>query len=112
MQTITKKELVAELSDTTGIKHADILAMLEAFMDLVSQHLAQGNEITLRTFGTFDLRVAKGKVGRNPKLPNSDVMIPDRHVVRFRPSKELKTSVAALPVHKMNGSHVQQTDDF
>ena len=106
MSTITKKELVADLSNATGVKHADALALVEAFMELVSKHLAEGSEITLRTFGTFDLRVAGGKIGRNPKQPNSEVMIPDRCVVRFKPSKELKARVAAVPVHKLNGDHV------
>jgi nucleoid DNA-binding protein len=105
MATITKKELVSELSDATGVKHADTLAFVESFMELVSKHLAEGDEITLRTFGTFDLRVARGKIGRNPKQPNSEVMIPDRCVVRFKPSKELKSQVAALAVAKLNGSH-------
>jgi hypothetical protein len=54
--------------------------------------------------------VAKGKVGRNPKQPNSDVMIPDRCVVRFKPSKELKIRVASVPIHQVqhlngNGAH-------
>lgn len=40
MTTITKKDLVAELSNATGIKHADTLAMVEAFMELVSKNLA------------------------------------------------------------------------
>jgi nucleoid DNA-binding protein len=107
MTTITKKELVADLSDATGVKHADTLALVEAFMELVSKHLAEGSEITLRTFGTFDLRVARGKIGRNPKQPNSEVMIPDRCVVRFKPSKELKARVAAVPVHQLNGTHLE-----
>jgi nucleoid DNA-binding protein len=105
MSTITKKELISELSDITGIKHADVTLMLESFMELAVKHLAAGDEITLRTFGTFDLRVAKGKVGRNPKQPNSEVMIPDRCVVRFKPSKELKSRVATLSVHQMNGQN-------
>ena len=79
MTTITKKDLVADLSNATGIKHADTLAMVEAFMELVSKNLAEGNEVTLRTFGTFD-----------------------RCVVRFKPSKELKSRVAALSVQKVN----------
>lgn len=110
MTTITKKELVAELSDLTGTKHAETLKFVETFMELVSDHLAAGHEITLRTFGTFDLRVAKGKIGRNPKMPNSEVMIPDRHVVRFRPSRELKIKAASVPVRnhrsQPNGSAV------
>lgn len=104
MTTITKKELVTELSNITGAKHADALILLEAFMEVVSNHLAAGNEITLRTFGTFDLRFARSKVGRNPKQPDSEVMIPDRCVVRFKPSKELKSKVAAVSVGKLNGN--------
>ena len=104
MTTITKQELVTELSDLTGVKHADVLAVLEGFMELTTNHLSAGNEITLRTFGTFDLRVAKGKIGRNPKQPNSEVMIPDRCVVRFKPSKELKVKVAAVSVSQLNGT--------
>ena len=107
MATITKKELVSELSDATGAKNADMLVFVETFMELVSKHLADGDEITLRTFGTFDLRVARGKVGRNPKQQNSEVMIPERCVVRFKPSKELKSHVAALAVGKLNGTHQQ-----
>ena len=107
MSTINKKEFITELSDVTGIKHSDVTLMLECFMELAVKHLAAGNEITLRTFGTFDLRVAKGKVGRNPKQPNSDIMIPDRCVVRFKPCKELKTRVASVPiqhVRHLNGN--------
>ncbi|MFN0077690.1 MAG: HU family DNA-binding protein [Prosthecobacter sp.] len=106
MATITKKELVSELSDAIGVKHADTLVFVESFMALVSKHLAEGDEVTLRTFGTFDLRVARGKIGRNPKQPNSEFMIPDRCVVRFKPSKELKSQVAALALDKPNGNHV------
>lgn len=107
MPTITKKELITEISDTSGLKHADVQVMLESFMELVVKHLAAGDEITLRTFGTFDLRVAKGKIGRNPKQPNSEVVIPDRCVVRFRPSKELKDSAAAIPIQKLDGAVLQ-----
>lgn len=103
MATVTKKELITEISDKTGIKHADVAIMLESFMQTMVNHLAAGDEITLRSFGTFDLRVAKGKLGRNPKMPQSEVMIPDRCVVRFRPSKELRARAAIVPVPHLNG---------
>ena len=105
MATVTKKELITEISDKTGIKYADVALVLEAFMETAVNHLAAGDEITLRTFGTFDLRVAKGKLGRNPKMPQSEVMIPDRCVVRFRPSKELRSRAAIVPVHQVNGAN-------
>ncbi len=104
MSTITKKELVIELSNAVGIKQDDTVKLVEAFMDFVTSQLAQGNKITLRTFGTFDLRVARSKIGRNPKLPNSEVMIPDRCVVQFKPSKEFRAKVAAVPPTPLNGA--------
>lgn len=104
MPTITKKELVTDLSNATGMKHSDALMMVEAFTELVTRRLGEGYDITLRKFGTFDLRVARGKLGRNPKQPNSEVKIPDRCVVRFKPSKELRDLVSAVPLEQLNGS--------
>jgi nucleoid DNA-binding protein len=104
MPTITKKELIADLSNLTGMKHSDALLMVEALTDLVTRRLGEGYHITLRKFGTFDVRVARGKLGRNPKQPNSEMKIPDRCVVRFKPSKELRELVAAVPVEKLNGT--------
>jgi nucleoid DNA-binding protein len=46
--------------------------------------------------------VAKAKVGRNPNKPEDSVIIPDRCVVRFKPGRELKAVVAALPPKKLS----------
>jgi DNA-binding protein HU-beta/integration host factor subunit alpha len=37
----------------------------------------------------------KAKIGRNPKNPAKDVVIPSRAAVRFKPGKELKEKVAS-----------------
>ena len=53
----------------------------------------------MRNFGTFEVKVTKAKVGRNPKDPSKDVPIPPRAVVKFKPGKEMKEQVApVLPV--------------
>ena len=66
------------------------------FLDNITSHLAQNNEVVLRNFGTFEVRVAKAKIGRNPNNPEKDVPIPARAIVKFKPGKELKVKVATL----------------
>ena len=68
------------------------------FVELVAAKLAEGRDISLRGFGTLELRISKSKIGRNPKRPGSEVRIPDRCTVRFKPGRELKDRVARLPV--------------
>jgi len=101
MATITKREIVSDLSDQTGLTQSDVSLIIESFIDLVSKRLSEGNDVTFRTFGTFEVRVAKAKVGRNPNKPDAEVRIPDRCVVRFKPGRELKSCIAALPPERL-----------
>ena len=71
-------------------------AEVEYALDLITEELSRGNEVTLRRFGTFEVRISKAKVGRNPNKPGSEMRIPPRSVVRFKPGNELKSQVAAV----------------
>lgn len=101
MASITKREIVSELSEQTGVIQATVADLVDAFIDLVGKKLAEGNDVTFRTFGTFEVRVSKSKIGRNPNVPGSQVRIPDRCTVKFKPGRELKQAVAALPPEKI-----------
>jgi len=101
MASITKREIVSDLSDQTGLTQADVSLVVEAFIDLVAKRLGEGNDVTFRTFGTFEVKVAKAKIGRNPNQANSEVKIPARCIVKFKPGRELKELVAKVPVEKI-----------
>ncbi len=96
MGTITKRDLVVQISDQTGLTQHQVFDVLQLFLDNITSHLAQNNEVVLRNFGTFEIRVAKAKIGRNPNDPAKDVPIPARAIVKFKPGKELKEKVASL----------------
>ena len=96
MGTITKRDLVVQISDQTGLTQHQVFDVLQLFLDNITSHLAQNNEVVLRNFGTFEIRVAKAKIGRNPNDPAKDVPIPARAIVKFKPGKELKVKVASL----------------
>ena len=96
MATVTKRDLVVQISDQTGLTQNQVFDVLQLFLDNVTSHLARNSEVVLRNFGTFEIRVTKPKVGRNPNNPGRDVPIPARAVVKFKPGKELKEKVLQL----------------
>ena len=96
MATVTKRDLVVQISDQTGLTQNQVFDVLQLFLDNTTSHLAQNSEVVLRNFGTFEIRVTKPKVGRNPNNPGRDVPIPARAVVKFKPGKELKEKVLQL----------------
>ena len=98
MPSVTKKDIVSRMSDKMGITQQEASDALETVLESIATALAQGEDVTFRTFGTFELRVSKGKLGRNPNKPEVAVRIPDRYVVRFKPGRELKDQISALPV--------------
>ena len=96
MATITKRDLVVEISNKKGMTQQQVFDVVQCFIDEVSDHLAQNDDVVLRNFGSFNVTKTKPKVGRNPKDPKADVHIPARAVVKFKPGKELKEKVAKV----------------
>jgi nucleoid DNA-binding protein len=98
MSRVIKKDLISQVSNKTGLKTQDVTLVIESFLDEVASHLGRGTIVALREFGTFDIRVSREKIGRNPKEPTVPIHIPARNNVRFRPGDKLESSVASLPV--------------
>lgn len=96
MDTITKRDLVTQISNKTNMGQAQVLEVLETFLSTVTGELADGNTVVIRNFGSFQVREMKGKIGRNPKNPGLDMKIPPRAVVKFKPGKEMKEKVARI----------------
>lgn len=96
METITKRDLVTQISNNTNLGQAQVLEVLENFLSTVTSELADGNAVVIRNFGSFQVREMKGKIGRNPKNPGLDMKIPPRAVVKFKPGKEMKEKVARI----------------
>lgn len=96
MATVTKRDLVIKISNESGLTQQQVFTVLQELLDAVNASLAAGDEVVLRNFGSFQVRVTKAKVGRNPNQPGSDVAIPPRAVVKFKPGKELKEGVLKL----------------
>jgi nucleoid DNA-binding protein len=95
--TLTKRDLVIRISNETNIPQQHVLETVQRTLDYISEALAKGNNVELRNFGVFEVKVRKARVGRNPNAPATDVPIPERSVVKFKPGKEMRLEVLKLP---------------
>ena len=92
----TKRDFVVKVADETGMTQAKVATIIEKTLDCLSHEIATGKTIELRNFGVFEVVVRKARIGRNPKNPKKDVVIPERVQVKFRAGKDLKARLAKL----------------
>ena len=90
---MNKTELVAAIAERAEISKKDSEKAVKAFIDVVTEELKKEEKVQLVGFGTFEVRVRKGREkARNPKT--GEVVAVDKHgVAIFRPGKELKDFV-------------------
>jgi nucleoid DNA-binding protein len=94
---MTKRDLVIRISEETGLAQQQVLVVVQRTLDLISESLAARNNVELRNFGVFEIKIRKARIGRNPNQPEKDVAIPKRAVVKFKPGKEMREAVLKLP---------------
>jgi DNA-binding protein HU-beta len=89
---MTKAEIVANISEKSGIEKADVLRVVEDFMVEVKDSLNQGNNVYLRGFGSFIVKERAEKTGRNISK-NTTIKIPAHNIPAFKPAKVFVESV-------------------
>jgi nucleoid DNA-binding protein len=93
---MTKRDLVVRISEETGLIQNSVLEIVQKTLDYIAQAVARGEKVELRNFGVFEVKVRGARIGRNPNLPGTDVHIPPRAVVKFKPGKEMRDDVLKL----------------
>lgn len=86
---MNKAELVAELNQKTGLKTEKFL---NAFIETISDALAQGDKVQLIGFGTFETRERSAREARNP-LNGEKLHVDAKIVPVFKAGKALKDKV-------------------
>ena len=93
---MTKRDLVMRISNETGLVQQDVLNVIQRTLDYISEAVTKGQKVELRNFGVFEVKIRKARIGRNPNAPETDVPIPARAVVKFKPGKEMREAVLNL----------------
>jgi len=86
---MTKADLVDEVSKVTELSRKDSEVIVETLFDSIIRALKVGDKLEVRGFGSFRIRERKARQGRNPKT-GEKVSVPEKKVPYFKPSKELK----------------------
>lgn len=86
---MNKQELISNISEKTGLTKKDTGTILEAFTEVVTDALAQGDKVQVVGFGTFETRQRAARKGRNPQT-GEEMDIPESTVPAFKPGGKLK----------------------
>ena len=88
----TKADIVDSLYQKTGMSPKEIRTIMDLFIIEVKDALLRQQIIELRGFGTFELKVRKGRPrARNPKTGET-IAVRSHGSAVFRPGRELKQS--------------------
>ena len=90
---LTKAAIIENLHNKLGYNKDQIHGVIDELFEEIKDGLKDSRVIELRGFGTFEVRIRKGRAkARNPKT--GEVVAVERHgVAIFRPGKELKDFV-------------------
>lgn len=90
---MNKGELVDAVAAKTNITKKQADEVINAFLSVVTEAVANGDKVTLIGFGSFERRERSEREGRNPKT-NEPMTIPATQVPAFSAGKQFKEKVA------------------
>ncbi|MEM0905852.1 MAG: integration host factor subunit alpha [Pseudomonadota bacterium] len=94
-RTITRADLANAVCQEVKISRAEAADLIDQVLEEIVTALERGEPVRLSSFGSFDVRTKKERVGRNPKT-GEEVPIEARRVVSFKPSDVLKRYINTI----------------
>jgi len=89
---MNKSELVDAVADRADLSKAAAGRAVDAVVDVISETLRDGDQVTLVGFGTFLTRQREARQGRNPRT-GENIQIKASRVPSFKAGKGLKDAV-------------------
>jgi integration host factor subunit beta len=95
MATITKKELIDRIADSSGQKRVQVKKVVQQFLDEIVNELGKGNRLEFRDFGVFETKLRKARRAQNPKTLEP-VAVPEKRTVKFKVGRLMKQKLGDL----------------
>ena len=89
---MNKAELIAAIAAKTGDTKKAAEASVNAFVEVVTNALKEGDKVQLVGFGSFEVRRRAARKGRNPQT-KEEIKIPASKAPVFKAGKALKDLV-------------------
>lgn len=95
MATITKKELIERIADSSEERRIHVKRIIQQFLDEIVTELGKGNRLEFRDFGVFECKVRKARKAQNPKTL-APVPVPEKTTVKFKVGRLVKEKLNAM----------------
>ena len=89
---MNKTELVEAIASSTEMTKTDVDKVVTSFVEVVTEALANGDKISLKGFGNFEVRTRGARTGRNPRTGET-MEIAASNAPAFKASSALKKAV-------------------
>lgn len=86
---MTKDTIIRLIHLNEGLETQVIKVVLDDFMEIVKESVANGQSVFLRGFGTFGRKHRKAKAARNIRARQT-IIIPEHDIPYFKPGKDFK----------------------
>ncbi len=96
---MTKKEIVKTISEEIGLTQLKTKEIVQKTFDAIVEALVTEGRIELRNFGVFEVKPRAARKARNPRT-GEKVLVPAKHVVTFKPGKEMEEKVSQLRINE------------
>jgi integration host factor subunit beta len=96
MSTITKKEIIDRIAESTNTQRAVVKPVVQSFLDEIINELTQNNRLEFRDFGVFETKTRAARKAQNPKTMEQ-VRVPAKRNVKFKMGRLMKQKINTPP---------------
>ena len=93
MATVTKKELIDQIAETTQQKRVVVKKIIQSFLDNIIVELGKDNRLEFRDFGVFEVKQRRARTAQNPKTLEP-VAVPPKRTVKFKVGRLMKQTLS------------------
>ena len=88
-----KSEIIDKISTREGVSKKDTQIIIESFLQIIAETLANKEEVKLNCFGTFYVGKRKARTTTDVSSKNKVIEVPESYDVRFKAGKPLKSII-------------------
>lgn len=92
METVTKKDIIAEVARRTGLDVQSVRRVAQSVFDCMCEGLGKDGEIEIRNFGMFRIKSTPERRARNPKRGEA-ITVPAKKHIHFKPGQQMKALI-------------------
>ena len=106
---MTKKDIVRVISEEVGLTQQQTKKIVQMTFDAIIESLIREHRIELRNFGVFEVKARAARKARNPRT-GDEVIVPEKHVVTFKPGKHMEAKVRELSDKELAKKALAESD--